>query len=168
MNLILKGADEGMRDAVPAYRKPTCLRRPVIRADGEFWKGGSLRSEKKDQCESPRIQRNKQGACHISVGLILLAYVTRPIRLRIIHFLLNSVRLSNRIVPLMHDLAGFRCAILECHLREERILLFALGALHRADEVLASLCTHRGMQVRHTRRRALHFLPHQHSRTGLP
>ena len=36
MNLILKGADEGMRDAVPAYRKPTCLRRPVIRADVEL------------------------------------------------------------------------------------------------------------------------------------
>ena len=36
--------------------------------DGEFWKGGSLRSEKKDQCESPRIQRNNKGACRKSVG----------------------------------------------------------------------------------------------------
>ncbi|MCR5812248.1 MAG: hypothetical protein K6G34_12875 [Lachnospiraceae bacterium] len=45
MNLILYEAEEGMRDAAPAARKPTCLRRQVSRADGEFWRGGSLRSE---------------------------------------------------------------------------------------------------------------------------
>jgi hypothetical protein len=28
------------------------LSRPVIRAAGEFWKSGSLRSERKDLCES--------------------------------------------------------------------------------------------------------------------
>ena len=32
------------------------------------WIGGSLRSEEKDQCESPRIQRNKKGACRTSAG----------------------------------------------------------------------------------------------------
>ena len=29
-------AEEGMRAAAPAARKPTCLRRPLIRADVEF------------------------------------------------------------------------------------------------------------------------------------
>ena len=36
MNLILPEAEEGMRAAAPAARKPFCLRRPVIRADVEF------------------------------------------------------------------------------------------------------------------------------------
>ena len=33
------------------------------RSGRRVWIGGSLRSEEKDQCESPRIQRNKEGAC---------------------------------------------------------------------------------------------------------
>ena len=37
MNLILPEAEEGMRAAAPAARKHTCLRRPVIGADVEFW-----------------------------------------------------------------------------------------------------------------------------------
>ena len=32
----LSRAKEGMRAAAPAARKPVCLSRPVIRADGEF------------------------------------------------------------------------------------------------------------------------------------
>ena len=57
-----------MRAAAPAARKPTCLRRPVIRADGEFWRGGSLRSEEKI-CVNPReLNVTKKGACRNSVG----------------------------------------------------------------------------------------------------
>jgi len=53
MNLILPGAEEGMRAAVPAARKPTCLRRPVIRADVEF--GNAVPSEAKERiCVNPR------------------------------------------------------------------------------------------------------------------
>ena len=63
-----EGAQEGMRAAAPAARKPTCLRRPVIRADVEFGMSGSLRSEGKDQCESPRIQCDLAGACRTSVS----------------------------------------------------------------------------------------------------
>ena len=48
-----EGAQEGMRAVAPAARKPTCLRRPVIRADGEFWRSGSLRSEGRI-CVNPR------------------------------------------------------------------------------------------------------------------
>ena len=48
-----EGAQEGMRAAAPAARKPTCLRRQVSRADGEFWRGGSLRSEG-GICVNPR------------------------------------------------------------------------------------------------------------------
>ena len=49
-----------MRAAAPAARKPTCLSRPVIGADGEFWKCGSLRSEGRicvNPCEFNVIQR---------------------------------------------------------------------------------------------------------------
>ena len=49
MNLILKEAKEGMRAAAPAARKPTCLRRPVIRADVEF--GEAVPSEAKKRSE---------------------------------------------------------------------------------------------------------------------
>ena len=53
MNLILPGAEEGMRAAAPAARKPTCLRRPVIRADVEF--GNAVPSEAKGRiCVNPR------------------------------------------------------------------------------------------------------------------
>ena len=57
-----------MRAAAPAARKPTCLRRPVIRADGEFWRGGSLRSEGRI-CVNPReFNVTKKEACRNSVG----------------------------------------------------------------------------------------------------
>ena len=57
-----------MRAAAPAARKPTCLRRPVIRADGEFWRGGSLRNEGRI-CVNPReLNVTKKGACRNSVG----------------------------------------------------------------------------------------------------
>ena len=53
MNLILPGAEEGMRAAAPAARKPTCLRRPVIGADVEF--GNAVPSEAKGRiCVNPR------------------------------------------------------------------------------------------------------------------
>ena len=42
-------AEEGMRAAAPAARKPTCLRRPVIRADVEF--GEAVPSEAKKRSE---------------------------------------------------------------------------------------------------------------------
>ena len=42
-------AEEGMRAAVPAARKPACLRRPVIRADVEF--GEAIPSEAKKRSE---------------------------------------------------------------------------------------------------------------------
>ena len=42
-----------MRAAAPAARKPTCLRRPVIRADVEF--GNAVPSEAKERiCVNPR------------------------------------------------------------------------------------------------------------------
>ena len=53
MNLILPGAEEGMRAAAPAARKPTCLRCPVIGADAEF--GNAVPSEAKGRiCVNPR------------------------------------------------------------------------------------------------------------------
>ena len=53
MNLILPGAEEGMRAAAPAARKPTCLRCPVIGADAEF--GNAVPSEAKERiCVNPR------------------------------------------------------------------------------------------------------------------
>ena len=53
MNLILPGAEEGMRAAAPAARKPICSRRPVIRADVEF--GNAVPSEAKGRiCVNPR------------------------------------------------------------------------------------------------------------------
>ena len=42
-------AEEGMRAAAPAARKPTCLRRPVIGADVEF--GEAVPSEAKKRSE---------------------------------------------------------------------------------------------------------------------
>ena len=42
-------AEEGMRTAAPAARKPTCLRRPVTRADVEF--GEAVPSEAKERSE---------------------------------------------------------------------------------------------------------------------
>ena len=42
-------AEEGMRAAAPAARKPTCLRRPVTRADVEF--GEAVPSEAKKRSE---------------------------------------------------------------------------------------------------------------------
>ena len=52
MNLILPGAEEGMRGAAPAARKPICLRRPVIGAAVEF--GNAVPSEAKGRiCVNP-------------------------------------------------------------------------------------------------------------------
>ena len=45
MNLILDEAEEGMRAAVPAARKHTCLRSPVIGPGFEF--GAAVPSEAK-------------------------------------------------------------------------------------------------------------------------
>ena len=61
MNLILPGAEEGMRAAAPAARKPICLRRPVIGADVEF--GNAVPSGAKGRiCVNPReINANKKG-----------------------------------------------------------------------------------------------------------
>ena len=60
-----------MRAAAPAARKPTCLRRPVIRADGEFWISGSLRSERKDLCESRDFNAILKGLAAPAQDLIL-------------------------------------------------------------------------------------------------
>ena len=64
MNLILPGAEEGMRAAAPAARKPTCLRRPVIGAAVEF--GNAVPSEAKGRiCVNPReFNVNKKGMPH--------------------------------------------------------------------------------------------------------
>ena len=61
MNLILPGAEEGMRAAAPAARKPTCLRRPVIGATVEF--GNAVPSAAKGRiCVNPRkFNANKKG-----------------------------------------------------------------------------------------------------------
>ena len=42
------------------------------RSGRRVWIGGSLRSEEKDQCESPRIQRNKEGACRTNAKVLIL------------------------------------------------------------------------------------------------
>jgi hypothetical protein len=57
-------AEEGMRAAAPAARKPTCLRRPVIRADVEF--GNAVPSEAKGRiCVNPlEFNANKKGIPH--------------------------------------------------------------------------------------------------------
>ena len=61
MNLILPGAEEGMRAAAPAARKPTCLRRPVIGAAVEF--GNAVPAGAKGRiCVNPReINAYKKG-----------------------------------------------------------------------------------------------------------
>ena len=61
MNLILPEAEEGMRAAAPAARKPTCLRRPVVGAAVEF--GNAVPSGAKGRiCVNPReINANKKG-----------------------------------------------------------------------------------------------------------
>jgi len=57
-----------MRAAAPAARKPTCLSRPVIGADGEFWKCGSLRSEGRicvNPCEFNVVRRGMPPPCRL-------------------------------------------------------------------------------------------------------
>ena len=71
-----------MRAAAPAARKPTCLSRPVIRADGEFWKCGSLRSEGRicvNPCEFNAVRRGMPHAFG-QVPDALLSPVISPVQ----------------------------------------------------------------------------------------
>ena len=51
-------AEEGMRAAAPAARKPYLFETAGHQSGRRVWESGSLRSEEKDLCEAPRFQCN--------------------------------------------------------------------------------------------------------------
>ena len=61
------GAEEGMRAAASCSPKAHLSETSGQRSGRRVWGCGSLRSEEKDLCESPRIQCNLIGACRKSV-----------------------------------------------------------------------------------------------------
>ena len=111
MNLILPGAEEGMRAAAPAARKPICLRRPVIRADVEF--GNAVPSEAKGRiCVNPReFNAVYKGMPH-KRSLILTLNAAHPFVLFLqMHF--HSLRNKSSLVDIRQHSAELNVAFAE-------------------------------------------------------